>query len=244
MATAFLQLFEPVKILFGRARAPLQGFRDRAAEAPSLREAVRGLLLWRSGPAFLGMLFSYWAFTATYGRITRMEGPLFDYLWNNLPPETNPADLRAAFAALPPLPSWPRMLPWMLLLAPVAVLSLWLHDAVWDHTALWMLRGLKGRKQFRLSMIADAEALKVGVLAAALGLLGDLPGIGCGFTVLLVPLGIYFWIMRGYALAAWHGCPPWKGVVATLLHAFLTALIGLGTLGLFAIMVLQELRIG
>jgi len=38
---------------------------------------------------------------------------------------------------------------------------------------------------------------------------------------LLLPLGIYFWIIRGYALAAWHGCPPWKGVVATLLHVVL-----------------------
>jgi hypothetical protein len=230
------------RALLGRALAPVQGFQARAGQAPGLGAAIRGLLLWRTGPAFLGMLLSYWGFISTYGRITRMEGPLFDYLWKNLPDTANPAELKAAFQALPALPPWTQVAPWLLLLAPLGVLSLWLHDAVWDHACLWLLRGLKGRKQFRLSLVADAEALQVGVIGALLSLLGDLPGIGCLFSLLLAPVGIYFWILRGFALAAWHGCPVWKGVLATLLHGFLTAVIGLGMLALFAFMVLQELK--
>jgi hypothetical protein len=62
--------------------------------------------------------------------------------------------------------------------------------------------------------------------------------------LVLLPVAVYFWVLRGYALAAWHGCPVWKGVVATLLHAFLMGALVLGTLGLVALMVLQELRLG
>ena len=97
-------------------------------------------------------------------------------------------------------------------------------------------------KPFRLTLAADAEALKVGVLGAVLDLLSGIPGAGCLFQVLLLPVGIYFWILRGYALAAWHGCPVWKGVVATLLHAFLTGLFAVLTLGSFALLVLEAVR--
>jgi hypothetical protein len=231
-----------VKALWRRARSPQAEFRSLAAQAPSLGEAVQGLLLARSLPAFLALVLNYVGFQALYGRITRMEGPLFQYLWENLPDTVNPADVRAAFQGLPPLPPWSHVLPWLALLAPLGILSLWLHDAVWDHTCLWLLRGLKNKKSFRLSLVADAEALKVGALGAAVGLLGDLPLVGCLFTVLLVPVGIYFWVLRGIALAMWHDCPVWKGVVATLLHALLAALFAALTLGSFLFVVFDALR--
>jgi hypothetical protein len=123
----------------------------------------------------------------------------------------------------------------------VGVLSIWLHDAVWDHLALWLLRGLGRPRSFRDTLVADAEALKVGVFGALAGLLKYL---GIGFTLLVWPVGIYFWILRGYALSAWHGCPVWKGVVATLLHAALMGLLVFGFLAMVAVLVLQELRLG
>ena len=232
----------PIRIFASRAIEPQQGFRLRAAEGPSLGEALGDLLLLRTPPAFLGLLLGYLGFTQLYGRISRMEGPLFDYLWANLPASVNPEDLRSAFNSLPALPSWTHVWPWLLLVAPLGILSLWLHDAVWDHTCLWMLKGLKAPKSFRLTLVAEAEVLKVGVLGAALGLLGDLPWTGSRLTILLLPVAIYFWVLRGYALAAWHGCAVWKGVVATLLHALLMGLFVLGTLAALVILVLSILR--
>jgi hypothetical protein len=233
-----------IRTLWRRARSPEREFRSRAAEQPTLGDAVRGLLLARTLPAFLALVLNYAGFQALYGRLTRMEGPLFQMLWDNLPDTVNPADVRAAFHGLPPLPSWSHVLPWLAVLAPLGILSLWLHDAVWDHSCLWLLRGLKARKSFRLSLVADAEALKVGALGAAVGLLGDLPLAGCLFSILLAPVGIYFWVLRGIALAAWHDCPVWKGVVATLLHALLAALFGALTLGSFLFVVYDALRPG
>ena len=228
--------------LLNRAFAPEQGFRARAAEEPALAEAFGRLLGFRTPPAFLALVLGYAAFRAFYGGLLRMEGPLFDYLWANLPESVNAADVRSAFQALPPLPPWNHVLPWFLLLAPLGVLSLWLHDAMWDHLGLWMLKGLKAPRTFRLSLVADAEALTVGVLGAALGLLANLPGAGYRVKILLLPVGIYFWVLRGFALAAWHGCPVWKGVVATLLHAFLALLLALGFLGGFLLLLFQALH--
>ena len=233
---------ENLAALWHRSIRPEKGFRARAAQQPTLTEAVKGLLWVRTLPAFLALLLGYVGFQQMYGRITRMEGPLFDYLWANLPDTANPADLRASFQNLPALPSLGHVLPWLVLLAPLGILSMWFHDAAWDHLSLWLLRGLKARKCFRLTLVADAEALKVGTLGALLGLLGDLPILGCLGSVLLLPVGIYFWVLRGFALAAWHGCPAWKGVLATLVHALLMAVFTFGTLGVFMLMVFQAVR--
>ena len=232
----------PAPTFLSRALEPREGFRARAAEGPTLAEAVKDLLLLRTPPALLAMVLGGLGFARLYGRICRMEGPMFDYLWANLPASANPEDLRAAFQSLPALPGLRQQLPWLLLLAPLGILSLWLHDAVWDHTCLWLLRGLRDPRSFRVTLLAEAEVLKVGVLGAALGLLGDLPGAGTWVTVLLLPVAIYFWVLRGYALAAWHRCPVWKGVLATLLHALLVGLFALGTLALFLFLVLAILR--
>jgi len=232
----------PLRVLWSRAVAPRAGFQARAAEAPSLPEALKAMVMARTLPAFLALLLGYLGFSQLYGRLGRMEGPLFDYLWANLPESVDPGDVRTAFKALPPLPTWPHVVPWLAVLAPLGILSLWFHDAVWDHTSLWLLRGLKGPKSFRVTLVADAEALQVGVLGAVFDLLGGLPGAGCLLQVALLPVSVYFWILRGYALAAWHGCPVWKGVVATLLHAFLAGLLAAATLGSFLLLVLALVR--
>jgi hypothetical protein len=235
---------ETFRELWDRALRPASGFRARAARRPGLRAAVKGLLLARTAPALAALVLGYLAFAQGYGRITRMEGPVWDRLWSQLPDQVNPDDLRAALHALPPLPGLGHVLPWLVLLAPLGVLSLWLHDAVWDHLALWMLRGLGGRKSFRVTLEADAETLKVGVIGALAGLLKYLPGVGFALGLALLPVAVYFWILRGYGMAAWHGCPVWKGVVATLLHAALMGILVFGSLGMLAVLVLQELRVG
>jgi len=234
---------EPLRALWERALAPAEGFRRRAAAAPALGAAVRDLLAVRTPPALAALVLGYAGFLRIYGRVTRMEGPLWDLVLARLPDGMNPDDLRAALAGLPALPGWGRVLPWLVLLAPAGVLSLWLHDAAWDHLALWLLRGTRGPRAFRATLVADAEALKVGVIGAVAGLLKALPGAGPGLTVALLPVGVYFWILRGHALAAWHGCPAWKGVLASLLHAFIMAVLVLGTLALVAVLVLQELSL-
>ena len=237
-------VMEEVRGLWSRVVAPRAGFARRAAEGPSLGEALRGVLVARTVPAFLALVLGYAGFSQMYGRLCRLEGPMFDYLWANLPESVDPGDVRAAFKALPALPTWPHVVPWLAVLAPLGILSLWFHDAVWDHTCLWLLRGLKGPRTFRVTLVADAEALKAGVFGAVFDLLGGLPGAGCLLQVALLPVSIYFWVLRGYALAAWHGCPVWKGVVATLLHAFLAGLLAAVTLGSFLLLLFSLVRPG
>ena len=218
---------EPLRVLWERAVRPAGAFRQRALEAPGLWDSLGQMLLLRGPIAFLGSIFAYVSFAGFYARLASPDSEVWRFILAQAPESLDPADLNAALARLPELPTLHQMLPWLAMLAPLAVLSLWLHDATFDHMGLWLLRGLKERKGFRASLVADAEALKVGALGAAVGLLADLPGTGLALGLLLAPVAIYFWILRGYALAAWHGCPPWKGVVATLLNIVLAgAMVG------------------
>jgi hypothetical protein len=187
---------------------------------------VRELLLVRTGPALAALVLDYLGLARAYGRLVRTQGPLWNLLLARLPESLDPAAVRSALHGLPPAPAWWRALPWLVLLAPVGVLSLWLHHSVWDHLALWLLKGRP--RSVRTTLVAEAEALKVGVIGVLAALLRPL---GWPFAVLLLPVAVYFWILRGYALAAWHGCPAWKGVLATLVHG---ALLGLMVLGLVA----------
>lgn len=212
---------ESLRELWARARRPTEGFRARALEAPALAASVKDLLVLRAPLAFLGLVLGYLSFSGLYTRLVSPESEVWTTILRQLPETVDPAELRAALANLPAAPGLHALLPWMVLLAPVAVLGLWLHDATFDHMALWLLGGLRERRGFRASLVADAEALKVGALGAAAALLGDLPVAGFAFGLLLLPVAVYFWILRGYALAAWHGCPPWKGVTATLVHVVL-----------------------
>ena len=204
--------------LWRGATFPASAFRRRAAEAPALGASLGTLLLLRSPLAFLSAALGYWGLSRTWTELLRPEGRMAE--WLRAQAQMDPEAWRSFWASLPRLPEPGRALPWMVLLAPLGVLSLWLHDAVWDHGCLWMLGGVK-RHAFRATLVAEAEALSVGSLGAAAGLLGYLPHLG---WVLALPLGavaVWFWILRGFALAAWHDCPPWKGVAATLLHALL-----------------------
>jgi hypothetical protein len=195
----------------------------------------------RTLPALAGLVLGYLGLAGAYEGIARAPGPAWDLLWARLPEGFDAAGLRAALASLPPAPAWWRALPWLAVLAPLGVVATWMHDAVWDHLALWLLGGLGRPRSFRATLVADAEALKVGVFGALAGLLKHL---GLAYAVLLWPVAVYFWILRGYALAAWHGCPAWKGVVATLLHAALMGLLVLGFVAALAVLALGELRPG
>jgi hypothetical protein len=203
--------------LWRRATSPTEAFRRRAAEAPTLGASLGTLLLLRSPLAFLSYGLGYWRFHRVWVDLTHPGSGGVD--WLRLP--VNPEDWRFFCASLPSLPAPARLLPWLLLAAPLGVLGLWMHDAVWDHGCLWLLGGLKGRRGVRPTLIAEAEALSVGSLGAAAALLGVVPYLGTLLALPLVAVAVWFWVLRGFALAAWHDCPVWKGIAATLLHGIL-----------------------
>ena len=229
---------ETLSALLARALQPRKGFLDRFQAAPTLAEAVREMLMLRVPVAFLGMVFSYVGFQAFYVRLANPQSEFWTQVLRALPEAVDPQALGEALAGLPVLPSLLHALPVLALLAPLMVLSLWLHDATFDHLALGLLGALRGRASFRTTLVAEAEALKVGVIGAALGLLPLVPATGFALTLAVAPVAVYFWILRGHALAAWHGCPVWKGITATLLNVVLAAALLLVLIAACVVMVL------
>lgn len=220
------------------ALRPWRAFPARAAETPSLGVALGRMLLLRTPPTYFSGLLGFSAFAGVWRQIQVWEGPIPKALEPHLGPGLHAGDLQAT-ALLLPLPGLDTMALALLAAAPLAVLSLWLHDAVWDHGCLWLLGARPSRAGFRASAIADAEALASGSLGVAAGLLGLAPGLGLALALPLLAVDGWFWVQRGFALAAWHRCPVWKGVTATLLHAVLAFGCALLTLGLAVLVAAQ-----
>lgn len=220
---------------------PRQGF-ERAAEAdPSLGGSLGRMLLLRVPVAFLAYAIGVLQFTRGYAELKNLDGTIWRFALPalaRLSPDLELQEIKALVAQLPAIPPLETLLAWGLLVAPVGILGIWMHDAAWDHGCLWMLGGLKSKKGFRRTLIAESEALSVGVFGAALALLGQLPWVGWLLGPPLAAVGIWFWVLRGFSLAAFHETPVWKGVVATLLHALLAACCLIGLLGLLAVLVL------
>lgn len=213
-------------------RASLRPWEAFPLGPPAPGAAFRRMVAWRLPLAFLDLGLGSWSLGHTAARLRRTAEPLLLETWRQRGGEV--ADLRAALAELPPLPSFHAAWPWLLLAAPVGLLGLWLHHAVWDHGCLWLLRGVRRTEGFGRTLQAESEALTVGSVGVVLGFLGLLPGLGLVLALPLGLLGLWFWGLRGFALAAAHGCPAWKGVLATVLHGVLVGCCACGLLGLVA----------
>ena len=220
---------------------PERGFAQVAEDAPGLWPSLGRMFLLRVPVAYLAYVLM--AAQALHG-YTELKNPDGE-IWRTVLPYLQQAspdlefqEIRALLEQLPHFPAWGTLLAWGLLVAPVGILGIWMHDAAWDHGCLWMLGGVKAGKRFRTTLVAESEALAVGVFGAALALLGQVPWAGWILSIPLGIVGIWFWVLRGFSLAAFHGVPPWKGVVATLLHALLAGCCLLGLIGLIAFMLL------
>lgn len=219
--------------------SPERGFGLLAERGIRLVPSLGGMLLLRGSVAFAEFVLAYAGAGRLYRGLLGMQGPVWDLLLRSLPPVMGADEIGSLLQGLPPMPSLGRVWPWLLLAAPLYVASLWLHDAVWDHGFLWLLGGLKERRGFGATLVAEAEALQVGVFGAVPALLAGLPRMGCLFSLPLGFLGAYFWILRGFALAAFHRCPIWKGILATVLHAALMACFAFGTMLLLFLLLAQ-----
>lgn len=192
--------------------------------APRLGRAVRDMaLVWMP----LALVNSAWTLArALHSYEALQKGLVPSALLARL--GVDPGDLHELLSGLPAPPAFGRIWPWLVLAVPLGVLGTWLHHAVWDHTGLWLLGGLKERRGFRASLLAEAQALRITAVGTLVGLLGFVPVLGIVLALPLLLLDAYLWLFRGYALAARHGCEPWRGIAATVVHAVLLGCCGLG----------------
>ena len=218
----------------GTLRRPGPAFRELAAQTPALGGSLERMLAWWMPPALLHAGFTAWSALRAWEGLR--AGRLPAWAGRVLPPWVDPDDLRELLAHLPPAPAHGVVAAWLLLLVPLGVLGIWLHDAVWDHTCLWMLGGLKRKRGFRATLVAEAQVLRVAAVGSWLGLLGLPPVLGMLAALPLALLEGYLWILRGFALAAFHGCETWKGIAATILHAVLMGAFVLVTLAAFVLL--------
>lgn len=226
--------FRRLRRLIRCALHPVRGFQERAGASPGLGSAFGWMLLFRGVFSMAGGLLTLHAIYRDYPMFKNIQSPMWQELLRRFSSELqafDPEDIRALLASLPDLPPWKSLWPWVLLLAPLGIASAWLHNAVWDHMCLWLMGGVKRSGSWRLTFIAEAEAMLVGTLDAAFALLSFVPLAGPLLAPLFLLSGAYFWVMRGLALAAFHHAPMWKGAAATLLHILLAMLCLCGMLG-------------
>lgn len=224
--------------LWRRTLHPREGFQELAAAPPALGPSLGRMLLLRVPVAYLAWAIAVVKFSLTYTAFKAMDGVVWRLLLprlGELSPDLRVEELRTFLEQLPQLPPLGLLLAWGLLVAPLGILSLWLHDAVWDHGCLWLLGALKGQKAFRTTLLAESEAFSVGVVGALAALLGDIPVLGLLLGLPLMLVGLYFWVLRGFALSALHGLPLWKGIGATLLHIVLAGCCLAAMLGLVGV---------
>ena len=223
----------PLEVSFRALRHPATAFQS---PPPTLGRAVRDMALVWVPLAFVNAALTVSRSLEAYAALRQGAVPAGVFDWFGLDPEV----LQASLGALPAPPAFGQVWPWLLLVVPVGVLGTWLHHAVWDHTGLWLVGGLKQQRGFRTSLLAEAEALRITALGTLLGLAGFLPIVGPLLALPLLLLDGYLWLFRGFALAARHGCEPWRGLAATVVHL---VLLGCFALGLFVLMLLL-LRMG
>jgi len=204
-----------------------------APPPPRLGRAVRDMALVWMPLALANTAWSLWRAIRTYEVLRRGGNPsgILERLG------VDPADVHDLIGTLPAPPGFGRIWPWLLLVVPLGVLGTWLHHAVWDHLSLWLLGGLKERRGFRTSLLAEAEALRIAAVGTFLGFLGYLPVLGVVLALPLLLLDAYLWLFRGFALAARHGCELWRGIAATVVHAMLLGCFALVLLTLMLFMV-------
>lgn len=203
------------------------------ADPPPLGRAVARMAVVWTPLALVNVSITVWRALRAFEGLRSGTTPLPGVAWFGW----DPAAVSEALAALPPAPAFAHIWPWCLLVVPAGVLGAWLHHAVWDHTGLWLLGGLRQRRGFSASLLAEAEALRITALGTLVGLLGFLPWVGAWLSLPLLLLDGYLWLFRGVALAARHACEPWRGVAATLVHAALLGVCSLGLLAFLLVMV-------
>lgn len=202
---------------------------------PALGSAVARMLAVWVPLSLANTGLTLWRAIESYAQLRHSDLPA----WLEQALGTDPEVLRELLRSLPPPPAFGRLWPWLLLVVPLGVLGTWIHDAVWDHAGLWLVGGLKAKRGFRVTLVAEAEALRITALGTAVGMLGFVPVLGPWLSLPLLALDGYLWLFRGLALGARHGCGAWRGMAATAVHA---ALLGTCALGL-AVALLAMLRV-
>ncbi|MCL1893608.1 MAG: hypothetical protein FWG02_05155 [Holophagaceae bacterium] len=202
--------------------APVRTFTEQATKKPRPVYSVGLMLLFRVPVLWVTTIIYYiWLVRA----LELAHDPpleLQDFVRHYAASSAN--DIFLELKNIPLLPQLETAWPWIGLFALLVVVGIWMHNSVWDHTALWMLGGTKSEDSFKTSCTAIADVMGAATYGTLLGLIATLPFVGLFALPLLGIVNIYYWILRGIGLSIYHGCPIWKGVVATILHVLLVVI--------------------